>query len=215
MKLNKQLSDVEVIERVLAGECSLYELIVRRYNPYLYKLGRSYNYNHEDTEDLMQEVYVDVFKALHSFKGKANFKTWISRIMLNNCFKKKEKSSFKNEITKDMNENFEPLFHHSSDETASVVHNRELGHIIEDTLKTLQEEYRMVFALREINGMDIRETAEALNISESNVKARLSRAKEMLREKLEKSYSSAELYEYHAVFCDPMTANVMKLINQL
>lgn len=215
MKLNKQLSDVEVIERVLAGECSLYELIVRRYNPYLYKLGRSYNYNHEDTEDLMQEVYVDVFKALHSFEGKANFKTWISRIMLNNCFKKKEKSSFKNEITKDMNENFEPLFHHSSDETASVVHNRELGHIIEDTLKTLQEEYRMVFALREINGMDIRETAEALNISESNVKARLSRAKEMLREKLEKSYSSAELYEYHAVFCDPMTANVMKLINQL
>lgn len=50
----QKLKDTEIIEKILKGEKSLYELIVRRYNPYLYKIGRSYNYNHEDTQDLME-----------------------------------------------------------------------------------------------------------------------------------------------------------------
>lgn len=57
----------ELIERILLGEKSLFELIVRRFNPLLYKVGRSYNLNHEDTQDLMQETFIDAYKYLPTF----------------------------------------------------------------------------------------------------------------------------------------------------
>lgn len=64
VKQFEQLSDEEIFRRILNGEKPLYEIIVRRFNPYLYKVGRSYNYNHEDTQDLMQDTYIYAFKKL-------------------------------------------------------------------------------------------------------------------------------------------------------
>ena len=64
--INK-LSEEEIIQRILAGEKPLYELIVKRFNPTLYKIGRSYNYNHQDTQDLMQDSFIDAFKNLKQF----------------------------------------------------------------------------------------------------------------------------------------------------
>ena len=79
----EKFSDLEIIGRISNGEKALYEIIVRRYNPYLYKIGRSYNYNHEDTQDLMQETLIDVYNNLLQFEGRSVFKTWIIRIMMN------------------------------------------------------------------------------------------------------------------------------------
>ena len=64
--INK-LSEEEIIQRILAGEKPLYELIVKRFNPTLYKIGRSYNYNHQDTQDLMQDSFIDAYKNLKQF----------------------------------------------------------------------------------------------------------------------------------------------------
>ena len=60
---NKELSEFEIVQRVISGEKALYELIVRRFNPHLYKVGRAYNYNHEDTQDLMQDSFVDAYRS--------------------------------------------------------------------------------------------------------------------------------------------------------
>ncbi len=215
MQQFEQFTETEIIERILEGDKCLYEIIVRRFNPYLYKIGRSYNYNHEDTEDLMQDTFVDAYKNLAKFEGRANFKTWISRIMLNNCYRKKEKLSFKNEIMKEVNEHAEPMFQQGGQETGKVVQNRELGKILQEALVQLPENYRMVFSLREANGMNVAETADLLNISETNVKVRLNRAKTMLQNIIKKSYAPEELFEYHAVYCNAMTTRVMKLINEL
>ncbi|HSD13811.1 MAG TPA: sigma-70 family RNA polymerase sigma factor [Flavobacterium sp.] len=216
MQQSDKLSETEIIDRVLKGEKLLYELIVRRFNSYLYKIGRSYNYNHEDTQDLMQDTYIDAYKSLSQFKNHSNFKTWLIRIMLNNCFRKKEKFSFKNEFAKaDLNENVTPMFTNSNNDANKNIHNRELGRVIEESLSKIPEEYRMVFSLREISGLNVSETADLLNISQANVKVRLNRAKVMLREQLEKSYSTSELFEFNLIYCDALTANVMQKINEL
>ncbi len=210
------LTDVEVIERILKGEKALYELIIRRYNPYLYKIGRSYNYSHEDTQDLMQDTYIDAYKNLYKFEGRSGFKTWIMRIMLNNSYRKKEKSSFKNEFTQEsVSENSVPMFANSNNDTSMVVHNRELRNAIEQALLNIPEDYRMVFSLREMNGLNVAETSEMLNISEANVKVRLNRAKTMLRTELEKNYSAADLFEFSLIYCDAMVDRVMKEIEKL
>lgn len=216
MRQFEQLTETEIINRILNGDKTLYEIIVRRYNSCLYKIGRSYNYKHEDTQDIMQDTYIDAFKNLSKFEQRSSFKTWIIRIMLNNCYHKKQKLSYKNEFANEfINENLTPMFNHSNHDAQKEIHSRELKHIIETALSQLHEDYRMVFSLREINGMSVAETSSLLGISEANVKVRLNRAKTMLRSIIEKSYTAEELFEYNLIYCDPFTEKVMQKINEL
>lgn len=211
-----ELTEVEIISRILKGEKPLYEIIVRRFNPYLYKIGRSYNYNHEDTQDLMQDTYVDAFKSLSQFEQRSSFKTWIIRIMLNNCYRKKQKFGYKNEFANEnINENVTPMFSNSNNDIQKEIHSRELEHIIEIALSKIPEDYRLVFSLREINGLSVSETSALLNISEANVKVRLNRAKTMLRTKIEKSYTAEELFEFNLRYCNFFTERVMHKIDKL
>lgn len=211
-----QLTEVEIINRILKGEKPLYEIIVKRFNSYLYKIGRSYNYNHEDTQDLMQDTYIDAYKNLGQFGKRAGFKTWIIRIMLNNCYRKKQKFSYKNEFANEIiNENETPMFSNSMTDIQKEIHSRELGHIIENSLSQIPEDYRIVFSLREINGLNVSETSALLNISETNVKVRLNRAKTMLRIAVEKSYTAEELFDFNLSYCNPFSKKVMLKINRL
>lgn len=211
----EKLIESAIIDRINAGEKSLYEIIVRRYNPFLYKVGRSYNYNHEDTQDLMQDTFIDAYRNLEQFEGRADFKTWIIRIMLNNCYRKKEKFSFKNEISTEVNDQSTPLFTRPENDTNKIIQNRELGHVIEEALRQIPFDYRMVFALREINGMNVSETASLLDITEANVKVRLNRSKAMLRDQIEKTYSAKELFEFNLIYCDAIVENVMRRIHEI
>lgn len=211
----EHLTEANITTRILEGEHPLYEIIVRRFNPCLYRIGRSYNYNHQDTQDLMQDTFIDAYRSLAQFAGRSDFKTWIIRIMMNNCYRKREKSSFKYEMAQDLNDNATPMFTTPDRDTGNVVRNHELGHIIEEALGRIPFDYRIVFSLREINGLKVSETAALLGISESNVKVRLNRSKAMLRSELEKAYSPQELFEFNLVYCDAVVDDVMKKINEL
>jgi RNA polymerase sigma factor (sigma-70 family) len=216
IKIFEQYSDVEIIQKINLGDVALFEILIRRNNPFLYKAGRSYNYNHEDTQDLMQDTFIDAYMNLSKFENRSSFKTWIIKIMLNNCYKKQQKFSFKNEITNEIDDKSIPMFSSNQHtETTKVVVNKELGLVIENALIQVPIDYRMVFSLREINGLNVIETAEALNISEANVKVRLNRAKTMLKKEIEKSYSPDDIFEFNLVYCNAMVSNVMNKIKEL
>ena len=220
MEMIKQpgtITDTELIGRISNGERELFEILIRRNNPYLYKLGMSYGYKHEDVEDLMQETFISAYLNLEKFEGRSSFKTWISRIMLNQCYQKSQKLSFKNEKANDiLNEKTTPMFEsNQSTDTYKSVLNSELNTIIGNALISIPFEYRMVFSLRELNGMSTAETAEVMDISETNVKVRLNRAKQMLRQKVEKMYSPEDIFEFNLIYCDRMADGVMKTINNL
>jgi RNA polymerase sigma factor (sigma-70 family) len=212
MKETHQYSDSELIQRILEGEVALFEILIRRNNPFLYKTGRSYNYSHEDTQDLMQDSFIDAYTHLSKFENRSSFKTWIIKIMLNNCFRRQQKASFKNEVVKEINDKSIPMFANQDSDFAKEVLNKELSVVIEDALQKVPQDYRLVFSLREINGLNVAETADVLQISEANVKVRLNRAKTMLRKQVEKSYSAEEIFEFNLVYCDAITTNVMDKI---
>lgn len=207
----KTYTDLEVINKITSGEKQMFEILIRRNNPYLYKVGRSYGYNHEDTEDLMQEAYINAYLHLTDFKNLAEFKTWIVRIMLNQCYQRTQKSSYKNEIPTEIkpDEKKATLFNNNLPDSENMMINKELGLIIESALQKIPLDYRMVFSLRELNGLNVKETADTLNISETNVKVRLNRAKTMLKNELEKRYSPAEIFEFNLVYCDRIVEKVM------
>jgi len=212
----QQYSDLEIIQKINDGDVKLFEILIRRYNPFLYKIGRTYRYNHQDTEDLMQDAYVNTFFSLKKFEHRSSFKTWITRIMLNLCYQRKHKLSFKNEITGDdiQNEKSNIMFHQSTNNEKITV-NKELGRVLENAIQQIPEDYRIVFSLRELNGLSVAETAEALDISESNVKVRLNRAKTMLQKEIKKMYSREEIFEFNLIYCDGMVDRVMKKIEEI
>jgi RNA polymerase sigma-70 factor (ECF subfamily) len=201
--------------KILSGDIALYEIIIRRYNPYLFKVGRSYGFNHPDTEDLMQETYINAYLNLAKFENRSSFKTWLVKIMLNNCYHKKHKFNTRIEMTTDgnINEHEVPLNSHPGNNDSFL--NKELGHILEIALMQIPEDYRLVFSLRELSGLTTLETAETLNITESNVKVRLNRAKRLLRNEIEKKYSPSEIFEFNQVYCNRMVKNVMEKIDRM
>jgi RNA polymerase sigma-70 factor (ECF subfamily) len=164
----------------------------------------------------MQDSFVDAYSNLKKFEQRSSFKTWIIRIMLNNCFRKKQRSSYKNEAAHEINDKSIPMFSNQQNSDSNrTIANRELSFIIENALHQLPLDYRMVFSLREMNGLNVAETADALQISEANVKVRLNRAKTMLRKEIEKSYTTEDIFEFNLVYCDVMTDAVMKKIKNI
>lgn len=211
MTAYQQLSEVELIDRIIEGDLALFEVLIRRYNPYLYKVGRSYGYYHHDAEDLMQETFIHAFENLKKLNNKEYFKTWLIRIMLNECYRKNHKASSQKEIVTDtfLFEKSIPMFSANSNDTERKVGNRELNAVIESAIEHIPINYRLVFSLRELNGLSVQETAKTLNITETNVKVRFNRAKAMLRKEVEKMYSAEEIFQFNLVYCDKIVENVM------
>ncbi len=146
----KQYSDFKVIQEVLSGNTAWFEILIRRYNPVLYKAGRGYGFNHHDTEDLMQETFINSFQSLSKFENRSSFKTWIIRIMLNKCYHKSQHSYQKKptvEISVYENSGTMFLTTSNSNPDGSVI-NKELNNVIEAALNRLPEDYRMTFTLR-------------------------------------------------------------------
>ncbi|WP_245804151.1 sigma-70 family RNA polymerase sigma factor [Chryseolinea serpens] len=134
--------------------------------------------------------------------------------MLNHCFQKKQKFSFQNEITADTTPPATPMFQQPANTEKSLV-NKELGRVLENALSRIDEEYRIVFTLRTLNELSVAETMEVLDLSESNVKVRLNRAKKMLRSEIEKMYSPEDIFEFNLVYCDGMVSRVMMALDRL
>jgi RNA polymerase sigma-70 factor (ECF subfamily) len=216
-KLNREkLSDSEVIADVLKGQTINYEVIIKRYNSTLYRVGRAYGFDHHSCEDLMQESYVDAFKNLGKFEERSSLKTWLVRIMINNCYHAKtSKRQFIDYI--DIAENVEKLIPMASlhSNTEKAVINRELARAVEVSLSKIPEIYRIVFTLRELDGLSVSESADLLQISESNVKIRLNRAKKLLQKEMLTMYSLEEVYSFNLVFCDRLTEKTMQEIYSL
>ena len=209
------ITDSDVISKITEGETGYFEILIRKNNPFLYKTGRSYGFNHHDTEDLMQEAFIAAYVNLKKFQQRSSFKTWVMQIMLNLCYRRTHKLSFKNE--KPGNTSFKekttPMFTSNQHNDAHRdILNKELSHVIETALGSIPVDYKMVFSLRELSGMSTIETAEALAITETNVKVRLNRAKHMLRGKIEAMYSPEEIFEFNLIYCDKITQRVMEVI---
>jgi len=207
-------SEEEIIHKIVAGETALFEVLIRRYNSILYKIARSYDFDHEEAKDLLQETQIAAYQNLDKFEGRSSYNTWIAKIMVNKCLYKLSYGSSKYERPNSLaDENSEPMFSSKKQSTETQVLNKELSYILEKSLENIPVHFRTVFILREVEGMSVAETAEMLNLTPVNVKVRLNRAKNLLQKELEKFYSKAQLYEFNLVHCDSVVENVFKAIN--
>ena len=212
--VHSSLDEEELIKKIVDGDKTLFEVLIRRYNSVLYKLARCYGFSHQDAEDIMQETHVSAYTNLKNFQHKASYKTWVSKILIHKCVYKLSYGYFKNEHpgTNEMNDQAKPVFNQSRMGTEKTILNKELSKVLEKSLEEIPLTYRTVFILREVEGFSTNETAELMNSTPVNVKVRLNRAKTLLQKKLEGFYSSTDIYEFNAIFCDAL---VKRVINQI
>ena len=211
--ISREMPDVDIINRILAGEKNLYAILVHRYNQRLYRVGFSIINDDRDVEDAMQLAYIKAYENLGKFSFKADFSTWLTRILINECFSilRKRKHSIK------LNGNMvESEMHHPhvTDTTTPAVKlmNAELKVILEQAILALPEKYRTVFIMREIESMNIAETKACLQISGINVKVRLNRAKALLRKSLNAFYIKEEIFSFHLIRCNSVVSRVLERI---
>lgn len=206
-----ETTDEQIIAEVLAGNKEQYSLLMRKYNQRLYRISKGYIRDENEIEDVMQDAYVKGFQNLVKFEGRAQFGTWITRILINECLqhirKTNKKELFENSgniIT--MNN----ITDHQNPETDAL--NKELKQVLEKKIESLPEKYKIVFLMREVEQMSIEETSQVLEISIANVKIRANRAKAMLRQSLSDLYPMKRAFEFNLIRCNRIAENVMSRI---
>jgi len=199
--------DEAVIEQVLEGNKRAFEVIIRRYNQRLFRTGMALLQNEVDVEDAMQTVYINAYLHLSKFAGRSSFATWLTRIMINQCLQQQRKRP----LTTMLPDTPDNII--SMQTPDRELGNKELTRLLEHAVEQLPEKYRLVFVLREVEELSVRETAEVLDIESSNVKTRLNRAKNMLREHL-KGYMKENVYSFHLTRCDKIVAGVLGALDR-
>lgn len=210
-------ADEDVISSILGGNTSCFEILIRKYNPALYKIARGYGFNHQDCEDLMQDAYVSAYTHLPQFENRSSFKTWISRILINKCIYRLNYGHTSREISFNggIEESAKPIhMTEKSNFSEQSLARKEFSKIIEQVLEEIPVHYRTVFILREIEGFSVSETAELLNISTVNVKVRTNRSKAILQNKIEQYYSTADIYELNCIYCDRIVQGTLEKIGK-
>ncbi len=201
--------DVEIVERIRAGETHLYEILIRRYNQRLYRVARAILHDDAGVEDVMQDAYLKAFIALSRFQGRALFSTWLTRILINCALGYVRSRSRRQEVGLESVGRPAP-----GGEEELAIAKEQIGRLIETTIDTLPAKYRVVFVMRELEDMSVAETAASLGISPENAKVRLHRAKRLLREELRRRMPDIALYGFLGDRCDRMVQRVMAAIRE-
>ena len=204
------LTDEEIVARILNGEKQLYEELIRKYNQRLYRIGRSIVNDDDEVEDIMQTTYLNAYINLAVFKNNSSFSTWLTKILINESLLRKKRKAKLEQILIEKQD----VGHHTETPLAGLM-NTELKILLEKSIAILPEKYRLVFVMREVEEMSTIETMETLNITESNVKVRLSRAKGLLRDSLSRQYKYSGVYDFHLTRCDRIANYVMAQINSI
>lgn len=175
-----------LVEKAKNGDKKALSQLVSTYSGRIYNLALRILRNKEDAEDILQETFMTVVEKLHTFDGRSGFFTWIYRIATNASLMKlrKKKLVFK-DIGDDTDyaENVENrVFVDWTQDPSINIYDQEVKKKIDEAVNKLSEIYRSVFVLRDIEGLSIKETSAILNITEENVKIRLRRARQYLRD---------------------------------
>ena len=213
---NHKIKESEIIKRILSGEKELYEILVKRNNQKLYRIIRSYIKDDSEIEDIMQDSYVKAFTKLYQFKLESSFSTWLIRIGINESLarlKEKGKLYHLNEHSDNLRSNtiLEIPDNRQLNPQDKMVRN-ETKQILENAIDSLDIKYKTVYVMKEVEEMSLKEIAIALDITIANVKVRLHRSKEMLKEKLYEVANDKNIFEFGFSRCDRITENVMKRI---
>jgi len=190
------LKDVDLVARAQDGDQAAFEALVKQYQGKAYAIA--YNMcsgDSEEAKELTQEAFLRAFRSLKNFRGKSSFYTWFYRILINTCLDSRRRRSRwegifsfwrrdnrERESSDEINAKYPDPGKHSN--PMDALNNKQLAQEIRQALASLPEKQRVVFQLKVLHGMRIREIAKIMGSAEGTVKSHLFRATLFMREAL-------------------------------
>ena len=192
--MNEQTSPAFSIEALRAGDRAEFARLVDAFSAPIYRLGLKMLGNPQDAEDVLQNTFLNALTHLAGFEGRSSISTWLYRIASNEALmllrRKKTTLNFDDfEAGAEEDTPLPEVFVDWSELPEDQLLSGESSTALNDAVKRLPEPLRMVFVLRDVEGISIRDTADILNLTETNVKTRLLRARMALRESLSAYYA--------------------------
>lgn len=217
-------SDDELVTLAIGGMNDAFGVIITRYNQRMYRVARSILHDNAEAEDAVQEAYLSAFAGLSAFRGDAGLGTWLTRIIVNEALGRMRRR--KRDVPLDALHApggpdeadillFPGAVRPLNPEQAMAV--GEIRHILERAVDTLPPNLRLVFVLRDIEGLSVAETASHIQIPEATVKTRLHRARKLMRAGLDKTVQTAlhDTFPFRGARCERIRTHVLARIAQL
>ena len=185
--------DVLLVEQAKQGDVQAFEKLVKQYDRQVFRIANHITQNREDAEDVVQDAFLKAYEKLDQFQGNSKFYTWLVRIAVNESLMRLRKRRTGKTIS--MDENIETDdgsmprdFADWGPDPEAQYGQSEMAEILKKTIQGLPQGFRVVFVLRDVEGLSTEETAETLGLSVPAVKSRLLRARLQLRERLAKYF---------------------------
>ncbi len=188
----QEVQDHELVAGLRKGDQACLQEILNKYTEKVHNLAMRIARNQEDAEEILQDVFLTVFRKVEKFEGKSAFSSWLYRITVNTAFmklrKRKQTAAISLEdITPGVKDSW--VSERREDSDANFMASRhELREQLEAAIAKLPEEYRVIFILRDVDGLSNQEVGEVLGITVPAVKSRLHRSRLLLRKKLSRFY---------------------------
>lgn len=191
----------KLIRKAQKGDVLAFERIISDYQNVVYSVAYRYADNAEDAADMSQEIFLKMFKSINTFQFKSKLSTWIYRVATNTCIDLVKKAN-RDGSTYSINEGYEnsdgdTRYSEITDDSSQpdiVAEKSEMRDIINTAISGLNEDYRTVIILRDIQGLSYDEISEIIGCSVGTVKSRISRGRKNLREILLKDRELFEKY---------------------
>jgi RNA polymerase sigma-70 factor, ECF subfamily len=199
------IGEGELLLRLRSGDADAFTLLMRRNNQRLYRLARGILKDEDEAEEAVQEGYVRALTHLDGFRGEANLSTWLARIVANEAFGRlRRRRPAADSPAPDRPD-------HAGASPEHVAARREVRRLIERAIDALPAAFRIVFVLRAVEQLSIKETAACLGIPEKTVKTRLHRANRRLRQALSDEFASLwdDAFPFAGSRCDGLVARVL------
>ena len=209
-------SDVELLERAQKGHAEAFSTLIRRYDRYLYRVARSILRNDDESEDVVQQTYLQAYINIVNFRGQANLRTWLTRIALNEALSRRRRQrstvelsqldTARERIRSDIL--FSALINSTPEHAAA---RRQIREILERAIDNLPPAFRTVLIMRDVEEASIDETATVLGIKPETVRTRLHRARRILRNSLGEQFAAVlkDVFPFERPRCDALVRKLL------
>lgn len=186
--MHTELTDTEIIKRILQGDQAIFATLVQRYQQYVFTLVLRFTDNREDAEEISQDVFVKAYRSLADFRGDSKFSTWLYTVVRTSCItflrkKKLDTTSIDNERTFLQLENKESGFN------ANSIEQKSRHAMVNEAIRLLSPDDSQLITLFYKGEQSLEEIGRIMRLEPNTVKVKLHRARNRLREKLEKHFS--------------------------
>jgi RNA polymerase sigma-70 factor (ECF subfamily) len=183
--------DVALVARARTGDVQAFEKLVNQYDRQVFRIAQHITQNREDAQDVVQDAFLKAYQKLDQFQGNSKFYTWLVRIAVNEALMRKRRTGKMVSIDEDIQTEEGSVPRDLAEwrpNPEQQYGQSELAEILRKTINGLPPGFRVVFVLRDVEGLSTEETAETLGLSIPAVKSRLLRARLQLRERLSRYF---------------------------